>query len=140
MWRIIAVLALAQIGAGAIFDLGDYIMSTGNYPITGDTDRGMAFLKTINGSGTAIILEQKYVDQIPRTKEAGYVNVTKPYPGWFKVEEGGKIGYIGEIDSGIFISIHIPADDAQGLLSQILVSSHANYQAEMGAKLQEVLA
>lgn len=140
MWRIIAVLALVQIGGAITLDLGDFMMSTGNYPITGEVDRSMAYLKTANGTGTAIILEREYVDQIPRTKEAGYVNVTKPYPGWFKVEENGQIGYIGEIDSGLFISLHIPADDAQGLLSQILISSQADYKAMMGAKLQEVLA
>ena len=35
------VLVLAQIGAGAIFDLGDYVMDTGNYNTTGYVDSTM---------------------------------------------------------------------------------------------------
>ncbi len=139
----LAFAALAQIGAGAIFDLGDYVMDTGSYNTTGYAgDYGITFFATGTGVSQALISEDAdiYYNETSMIRR-GFKRVQKPYPGYLKLHNTSNVDYRYRLDSGQIFVLYIAGyDEALKLLPQITLISQADYQEKMYGKMEDALA
>ena len=135
---------MAQIGAGAIFDLGDYVMDTGDYNTTGyvDEDEVAYFSTGIGPLSEALISEDAdiFYNETSMARH-GFKQVQKPYPGYLKLHNNSQVAYRHKLESGQIFVLQISGyDEALQLLPQITLTSQADYQEKMYGKMEDALA
>lgn len=151
MLRILALLALTaltQISGATLIDMGEYILSTGEYRaynpqtinLSNETSGEYAFWAFFGKDASytfAILMEGSKFNESNLT--AAYVAVAKPYPGYIREDlANGTVVYTSEVKDGLQLSIVFYSQQAAiDILPHIAVIPREEYDA---AKSEELLA
>jgi hypothetical protein len=156
MWKILALLtlvALLQIGGATLIDLGEYILSTGEYIVYNPNFVNLSNETTgeyavLGGFGTGDSSTYVWLSEgLSKINESnltalGYEKVAKPYPGFIHEDQAdGTVSYICEAKDGLQLTIVFSSKQAAiDILPQITIIPREEYDASKSEELRLALA